>query len=234
MSPYRKKDKAMAKTEKSREPTEVSLTESLKENLMASARASGRTLDAEISERLLQSFEGAEAGEPSGRDRLDALEEGLAEAMRLIRELQGKAEGQSPSRPNVDLSEVVAAAETKLGKLTHQSGKRYSTKDGKIVRFVMSTPFRGYRDKGFVKIIPGHFTDDYIFLAIRNYDRGWLVPMDLIRSTLESIPTANRANGEKSWDPTYGNRKGREALWMGKVGELEIAQHGVPVETETK
>jgi hypothetical protein len=53
--------------------------------------------------------------------------------------------------------------------------------------------------------------------------------MGLIRTTLEKIPTANRTNGEKSWDPTYGNRKGREALWMGKSGELLIADHGVEI-----
>lgn len=210
-------------------PTEVRLADSLKENLMASARAAGRTLDDEISERLLQSFD-AKASEPGANERrIEALEEGLAKAMRLIRNLQegGKAGGQPQSRPNADLRAAAAAAETRLGALTHESGKRYATTDGKIVRFVMSSPFRGYGDKGFVKIIPGHFSDDYIFLAIRDYHRGWLVPMDLIRSTLERIPTASRANGEKSWDPTYGNRKGREALWMGKSGELEIAGHGI-------
>jgi hypothetical protein len=57
--------------------------------------------------------------------------------------------------------------------------------------------------------------------------------MDLIRATLEKIPTANRTNGEKSWDPTYGNRKGREALWMGKSGELLIADHGVEIPSKT-
>ncbi|MNU29054.1 hypothetical protein D3C71_175010 [compost metagenome] len=206
----------------------VNLPQALKEDLMASARASGRTLDEEVSERLLRSFED-KPGEPGASERrIEALEHGLAEAMRLIRDLQeGKAGGPSQSRPNADLRAAVAAAETRLGSLTHESGKRYSTQDGKIVRFVMSSPFRGYGDKGFVKIVPGHFTDDYIFLAIRHYHRGWLVPMDLVRSTLERIPTANRTNGEKSWDPTYGNRKGRQALWMGKSGELVIEDHGI-------
>lgn len=203
----------------------VKLDDSLTEKLMASTKASGRTLDDEISERLLQSFQAPGSNER----RIEALEAGLAEAMRLIRSLQDGNAGQPQSRPNADLRAAVAAAETRLGDLTHESGKRYATKDGKVVRFVMSSPFRGYGDKGFVKIIPGHFTDDYIFLAIRDYHRGWLVPMDLIRSTLERIPTANRANGEKSWDPTYGNRKGREALWMGKSGELEIADHGIDI-----
>lgn len=204
----------------------VQLDDSLTEKLMASIKASGRTLDDEVSERLLQSFQAPGSNER----RIEALEHGLAEAMRIIGDLQGgKGGGRTQSSPNADLRAAVAAAETRLGDLTHESGKRYATKDGKVVRFVMSSPFRGYGDKGFVKIIPGHFTDDYIFLAIRDYHRGWLVPMDLIRSTLERIPTANRATGEKSWDPTYGNRKGREALWMGKSGELEIADHGIDI-----
>ncbi len=209
----------------------VKLDDSLTEKLMASTKTSGRTLDDEISERLLQSFQ-----DPGSNERrIEALEEGLAEAMRLIRSLQdGNGGGQPQSRPNADLRAAVVAAETRLGDLTHESGKRYATKDGKIIRFVMSSPFRGYGDKGFVKIIPGHFADDFIFLAIRDYHRGWLVPMDLIRSTLERIPTANRANGEKSWDPTYGNRKGREALWMGKSGELEIADHGIDIPSVEK
>jgi hypothetical protein len=221
----------MTRNEKQREPTRVSLAESLKGNLLASAKASGRSLDDEIAERLQQSFE-SKSNPAKSEERIDALEQGLADAMQLIRDLQGEIAGSGSagqSRTNADLRFAVAAAEAKLGSLTHQSGKRYSTHDGKVVRFVLSSPFRGYFDKGFVKIIPGHFEDDYIFLAIRDYSRGWLVPMGLIRTTLEKIPTANRTNGEKSWDPTYGNRKGREALWMGKSGELLIADHGVEI-----
>jgi hypothetical protein len=223
-------------TSNEKQPTQVSLAGSLKSNLMASAKASGRSLDDEIAERLQQSFESKEGNPDNSDERIDALERGLADAMQLLRDLQKAIAGSGAAgqaRPNADLRFAVAAAEAKLGSLTHVSGKRYSTHDGKIVRFVLSSPFRGYHGKGFVKIIPAHFEDDYIFLAIRDYSRGWLVPMDLIRATLEKIPTANRTNGEKSWDPTYGNRKGREALWMGKSGELLIADHGVEIPSKT-
>lgn len=211
----------MLSSEMPSERTQVRLPAQLKIDLLASAQASGRTLNGEIIERLLKTFLLEMESFPTDvsviKQRDPAISESTKGALELTRD-----------DPNEDyLRTAVAAATTELGRLTKISRKFYSTEDGKIVRFVVSSPWRGKSDTGYFKFLPAHFKDDFLCLTIRGFDKVWLIPMLIVRSVLEGAAVPQRSNGEKSWDPMFGIRKGRESFWYFKDREVDISQYAI-------
>lgn len=223
------------------ERMQLRIPESLKTALRASARTSGRSLNAEIVDRLAASVGGVAQPEGSVEGalaaRLSRVEAELARTVRMVEELRSSVRSAAPAGEgrhaeilDDDLRRAVLAAEGQVGSLSVVERKLFSTDYGATVRFIVSSPFQGNVGRGYVRISPDHFNADWLFLSVRGTTKGWMIPMANVRRILENVPVPKRASGQDGWDPKFGDRFGREVFWAHRGEELAIGEFAIDME----
>lgn len=108
--------------------------------------------------------------------------------------------------------------------LLKENGRLYSLPNGEKVRLNVSKPHR-VSGEAYLHVKPQHLSADWLVVAVRGSNQGWIVPMSRVRSFLDGQRLHNRVDGKPGWNIHLASKDGSDRLWAKSASTLLIQKY---------